>query len=34
MLAITLSDTQPSGWALTEPATEKDGVVEGWFGFD
>jgi putative flavoprotein involved in K+ transport len=34
MLAATLRDTRPSGWALTEPATEKDGVVEGWFGFE
>lgn len=34
MLAATLGAIQPSGWALTEPATEKDGVVEGWFGFE
>ena len=34
MLAATLSEIQPSGWALTEPATEMDGVVEGWFCFE
>jgi putative flavoprotein involved in K+ transport len=34
MLAATLHTTQPSGWTLTEPATEKDGVVEGWFSFE
>ncbi len=34
MLAATLDTTQPSAWTLTEPATEKDGVVEGWFSFE
>ncbi len=32
--ATTLGETRPSRWALTEPATEKDGVVEGWFAFE
>ena len=34
LLAATLTDIRPSGWALTEPATEKDGIVEGWFCFE
>lgn len=34
MLAATLNEIQPFAWALTEPATEKDGVVEGWFAFE
>ncbi|MBX3013961.1 MAG: NAD(P)/FAD-dependent oxidoreductase [Caldilineaceae bacterium] len=34
MLAATLPEIQPSGWALTEPATAKDGVIEGWFSFE
>ncbi|MEZ4727010.1 MAG: NAD(P)/FAD-dependent oxidoreductase [Caldilineaceae bacterium] len=34
MLAATLGATRPSGWTLTEPATAKDGVVEGWFSFE
>ncbi|MCE7980918.1 MAG: NAD(P)/FAD-dependent oxidoreductase [Caldilinea sp. CFX5] len=34
MLVATLRATQPSGWALSEPAIEKDGVVEGWFRFE
>lgn len=34
MLAATLRAIQPSGWALTEPATEKNGIVEGWFCFE
>ncbi|MCB9150233.1 MAG: NAD(P)/FAD-dependent oxidoreductase [Caldilineaceae bacterium] len=34
MLAATLATTQPAKWTLTEPATEKDGVVEGWFSFE
>jgi putative flavoprotein involved in K+ transport len=34
MLAATLDAIQPCNWVLTEPATEKDGVVEGWFGFE
>ena len=34
MLAATLTESRPSGWALTEPATEKDGIVEGWFCFE
>lgn len=34
MLAATLPTVQPSGWALTEPATTKNGIVEGWFRFE
>jgi putative flavoprotein involved in K+ transport len=34
MLAAVLSEIQPSGWTLTEPATVKDGVVQGWFCFE
>ncbi len=34
MLAATLRTIQPSGWALTEPATTKNGIVEGWFCFE
>jgi len=34
MLAATLREIQPSAWMLTEPATENDGVVEGWFSFE
>lgn len=34
MLAATLNEIQPSGWTLTEPATEMDGIVEGWFCFE
>ena len=34
MLAATLPAIQPSGWTLTEPATAKGGVVEGWFCFE
>jgi putative flavoprotein involved in K+ transport len=34
MLAAALHATQPSGWTLTEPATAKDGIVEGWVGFE
>lgn len=34
MLAATRRDVQPSGWTLTEPATEQEGVVEGWFSFE
>jgi putative flavoprotein involved in K+ transport len=34
MLITTLGATQPSGWALTEPATAKNGIVEGWFCFE
>lgn len=34
MLAATLRTIQPSGWTLTEPATEKNGIVEGWFCFE
>ena len=34
MLVTTLTEIRPSGWALTEPATEKDGIVEGWFCFE
>jgi len=34
MLAATLNEIQPFAWTLTEPATEKDGVVEGWFAFE
>jgi putative flavoprotein involved in K+ transport len=34
MLAATLNEIQPSGWTLTEPATVKDGLVEGWFCFE
>ncbi|MEM7031223.1 MAG: NAD(P)/FAD-dependent oxidoreductase [Chloroflexota bacterium] len=34
MLTATLTEIQPSGWTLTEPATETEGVVEGWFSFE
>ena len=34
MLAATLTEIQPSNWTLTEPATEKDGIIEGWFSFE
>ncbi|MEZ4657392.1 MAG: NAD(P)/FAD-dependent oxidoreductase [Caldilineaceae bacterium] len=34
MLAATLATTQPTNWILTEPATEKDGIIEGWFSFE
>lgn len=34
MLASTLRTIQPSGWVLTEPATAKNGIVEGWFCFE
>jgi putative flavoprotein involved in K+ transport len=34
MLAATLRTIQPSAWALTEPATAKNGMVEGWFRFE
>lgn len=34
MLATTLAATQPTNWILTEPATEKDGITEGWFSFE
>lgn len=34
MLAAMLHEIQPAGWTLTEPATVKDDVVEGWFGFE
>jgi putative flavoprotein involved in K+ transport len=34
MLAAMLNQIQPSGWTLTEPATVKDGTVEGWFCFE
>ena len=34
MLATTLVTTQPANWTLTEPATEKNGIVEGWFSFE
>jgi len=34
MLASTLHEAQPASWTLTEPATEKDGIVEGWFTFE
>ncbi|MEZ4865578.1 MAG: NAD(P)/FAD-dependent oxidoreductase [Caldilineaceae bacterium] len=34
MLAATLDTTEPANWTLTEPSTEKNGVVEGWFSFE
>lgn len=34
MLAAVLHEIQPSAWALTEPATVKDGMVQGWFSFE
>ena len=34
MLTATLPAIQPAGWTLTEPATVKNGIVEGWFGFE
>lgn len=34
MLSATLSEIQPSSWELIEPATETDGIVEGWFCFE
>ncbi|SLM96485.1 flavin-containing monooxygenase [Brevibacterium yomogidense] len=34
MVAATVEHTGPSGWALSEPATEADGVVEAWITFE
>jgi putative flavoprotein involved in K+ transport len=34
LLAHTLEGTDPSGFHLTEPADEADGVVTAWFGFE
>lgn len=34
MLEAQLDSAAPSGWALDEPATEADGVVEAWLTFE
>ena len=34
MLDHTLAHTKPRGWHTVEPATEADGVTEGWFTFE
>ncbi|MCH1865056.1 NAD(P)/FAD-dependent oxidoreductase [Nocardioides sp. CFH 31398] len=34
LLNGTLENTRPTGWATTEPATEADGVVTAWIGFE
>ncbi|WP_299054148.1 NAD(P)/FAD-dependent oxidoreductase [uncultured Nocardioides sp.] len=34
LLGGTLERTRPSGFATTEPATEADGVVTAWIGFE
>jgi len=34
LLEHTLEATDPSGFHLTEPADEADGVVTAWFGFE
>ena len=34
MLHAALPHTRPTNWRLTEPATEADGVVTAWFGFE
>lgn len=34
MLAANLAQTRPGVWTIDGPATEADGVVQGWFTFD
>ncbi|VVB50002.1 FAD-dependent oxidoreductase [Beijerinckiaceae bacterium RH AL1] len=34
MLKATLANVKPHDWQLDEPATEADGVTEGWFTFE
>lgn len=34
MLNACLDNTAPSGFRITEPATEADGVTEAWFAFE
>ncbi|UVE96696.1 NAD(P)/FAD-dependent oxidoreductase [Dietzia sp. B32] len=34
MLSDQLAAVEPSGWALDEPATDSDGVVEAWVRFE
>lgn len=34
MLSRQLAAVEPSGWALDEPATDSDGVVEAWVRFE
>ena len=34
MLTATLSEVQPGHWAISEEATIKDEVIEGWFTFE
>ncbi len=34
LLGATLEQTDPSGFATTEPPTEDDGVVTAWFAFE